>query len=70
MGSGNGDSGGALWSLLWLVILILIGFWLAGLCAFLYIILNMFAACVEALDVSKFIYNLHKIGEHHIKLFK
>ncbi|KAK3866752.1 hypothetical protein Pcinc_027736 [Petrolisthes cinctipes] len=46
LGSGNGNVG---WSIFWLIILILIGFWLASLCAFLYIIFNMFAACIEGL---------------------
>lgn len=50
-GEGSGGSNGNIgWSIFWLIMLLLLGFWIAGLCAFLYIIFNMFAACVEALN--------------------
>lgn len=51
LGSGSGNIG---WSIFWLVVLIFVGFWFASLCAFLYIIFNMFAACFEGLTVSTF----------------
>ncbi|KAK8401357.1 hypothetical protein O3P69_002844 [Scylla paramamosain] len=50
MGQGGEGSGSMAWSIVWLIILLLVGFWLAGLCAFLYIILNIFAACIEGLN--------------------
>ncbi|KAK7076769.1 hypothetical protein SK128_022074, partial [Halocaridina rubra] len=53
MGSGEGSGGGdgnAAWSIFWLIVLLLLGIWLAGLCAFLYIIFNIFAACIEGLN--------------------
>lgn len=52
MGQGEGlgeGRGNMAWSIVWLIILLLIGFWIAGLCAFLYIIINIFAACIEGL---------------------
>lgn len=49
LGSGSGSVG---WSIFWLAVLLLVGFWFASLCAFLYIIFNMFAACIEGLTVS------------------
>jgi len=54
MGKGNGSGadggGGVLWSIIWLLILIFIGFWIAGICAGLYILLQPFAVCLEALN--------------------
>ncbi|XP_027218340.1 uncharacterized protein [Penaeus vannamei] len=50
-GEGSGGGGGnAGWSIFWLIVLIFLGFWLAGFCAFLYIIFNIFAACIEGLN--------------------
>lgn len=50
-GTGTGE-GGIGWSIMWLIILLFVGFWLASLCAFLYIIVSVFAACCEGLNVS------------------
>ncbi|KAK9885331.1 hypothetical protein WA026_010831 [Henosepilachna vigintioctopunctata] len=39
--------------ILWLIILIFLSFWLAGICAFCYIIVYFFEACLPALkDIS------------------
>merc|ERR1711894_778697 len=54
MGKGNGSGGegasGVVWSIIWLLVLIFIAFWIAGLCAGLYIFLQPFSVCLEALN--------------------
>ncbi|KAK8727534.1 hypothetical protein OTU49_009607 [Cherax quadricarinatus] len=47
-GAGQGD-GSALWSILWLVVLLIIGFWVSGFCAAIYVLLNTFTACCEGI---------------------
>lgn len=58
MGKGNGSGGegasGVVWSIIWLLVLIFIAFWIAGLCAGLYIFLQPFSVCLEALNVSSY----------------
>lgn len=44
--------GNIVYSIIWLVILLLIGFWIAGVCAGLYILLLPFTVCIEPLNVS------------------
>lgn len=44
--------GNVLFSIIWLVILIFIGFWIAGLAAGIYILLIPFTVCIEPLSVS------------------
>merc|ERR1711911_530890 len=41
---------GFVWSIIWLLVLIFIAFWIAGLCAGLYIFLQPFSVCLEALN--------------------
>ncbi|XP_077288202.1 uncharacterized protein LOC143912732 [Arctopsyche grandis] len=42
--------GNAGYSIVWLIILIFVTFWLAGFCAFFYIILLPFTACFDFLQ--------------------
>ncbi|KAL0832062.1 hypothetical protein ABMA28_001552 [Loxostege sticticalis] len=42
--------GNVLFSIIWLVILIFIGFWIAGLAAGIYILLIPFTVCIEPLS--------------------
>lgn len=44
--------GNILYSVIWLLILLFIGFWIAGLCAGLYILILPFTVCIEPLNVS------------------
>lgn len=46
--SGSG-SGGILWQIIWLVLLILAAIWVAGFCAWWYIMLIPFTVCVPQL---------------------
>ncbi|KAI8420931.1 hypothetical protein MSG28_008089 [Choristoneura fumiferana] len=41
--------GNVLFSIIWLIILIFIGFWIAGIAAGLYILIIPFTVCIEAL---------------------
>lgn len=46
--------GNVLFSIIWLIILIFIGFWIAGIAAGIYVILIPFTVCIEPLSVSEF----------------
>uniref|UniRef100_A0A6M2CHC8 Putative secreted protein n=2 Tax=Rhipicephalus microplus TaxID=6941 RepID=A0A6M2CHC8_RHIMP len=47
MGAGSGGS--CLWSLFWLVVLIILSVPVAGICAILYIIVSIFTPCIAPL---------------------
>ncbi|XP_050736179.1 uncharacterized protein LOC127008335 [Eriocheir sinensis] len=49
-GGDGASEGNMCWSIVWLIILIFVGFWLASLCAFLYVICSIFAACFEGMN--------------------
>lgn len=42
----------ALWFIVWLIILLVFSFWIAGFLAFVYIILYPITVCIPALSVS------------------
>lgn len=44
--------GNIIFSLIWLIILIVVGFWIASVIAPIYIILQPFAACIDIVEVS------------------
>ncbi|KAG7169924.1 hypothetical protein Hamer_G019739, partial [Homarus americanus] len=48
-GSTEGGSGGILWQIIWLVLLILAAIWVAGFCAWWYIMLVPFTVCIPPL---------------------
>ena len=55
MGSGSGsgtDSANPLWMIIWFLILIFLGFPVAGFCAGWYILIMPFTVCIEGLTVS------------------
>lgn len=41
------------WFIVWIVILVLFGIWLSSICAFLYILVGIFAPCIPPLDPLK-----------------
>ncbi|CAB3250686.1 unnamed protein product [Arctia plantaginis] len=43
------NMGNVVFSIIWLIILIFVGFWIAGIAAGLYIILIPFSVCIEPL---------------------
>jgi len=48
-GSGSGAGGNPVWSLVWFLLLIFIGFPVAGFCAGWYILLAPFTVCIDGL---------------------
>ncbi|RWS04397.1 hypothetical protein B4U79_07677 [Dinothrombium tinctorium] len=39
-----------IWAIIWLLILVFIGFWIAGICSFLYILVSVFTPCLPPLE--------------------
>ncbi|KAK4011603.1 Uncharacterized protein APZ42_023356 [Daphnia magna] len=46
-GGAGGDGGSFIWSILWFLILIFVGFWLGGFCAGFHILFQPFSVCIE-----------------------
>jgi len=52
-GNGAGGNGGCnfLWTIFWFIILIVVGLWLASICAGIHILLQPFSVCFEGCGV-------------------
>lgn len=50
-GGAGGDGGSFIWSILWFLILIFVGFWLGGFCAGFHILFQPFSVCIEGCSV-------------------
>ncbi|XP_064106511.1 uncharacterized protein LOC135215578 isoform X2 [Macrobrachium nipponense] len=48
-GDSQSGSGGVLWQVIWLLLLLLAGIWVAGFCAWWYIMLIPFTVCFQPL---------------------
>jgi hypothetical protein len=42
-----------IWTIIWLIILIVLSIWVAGLSAFVYIIVSIFTPCIKGLEPLK-----------------
>lgn len=59
----------ALWFVIWLIILLIFSFWIAGFLAFFYIILYPITVCIPALSVSFVTIKLNSIIDNWLKCF-